>query len=70
MCTREDGATVITASHNQGKSRDDPVKVKGNNGWGNNFVRLNLKVCDRVIYASSLFCITDMSNTWLPEIQQ
>lgn len=55
MCTREDGATVITASHKKADNRDDPVKVKGNNGWGNNFVRLNLKVCDFLIYSSSFY---------------
>lgn len=44
MHKRDDGATVITASHNGDNNREEPVKVKGNEGWGNNFVRLNLKV--------------------------
>jgi len=44
--TRDDGATIITASY---KKIEQPLsyskKVKDNIGWGNNFVRINLKVC-------------------------
>ena len=42
--TREDGAMVITSSHSK-KDQEESKRAKGNNGWGNNFVRLNLKVC-------------------------
>lgn len=42
--SREDGTTVVTASHNQ-REQEEPKRVKGNMGWGNNFVRLDLKVC-------------------------
>lgn len=41
--SREDGTTVITASHHQ-RDEHQSKRVKGNKGWGNNFVRLNLKV--------------------------
>ena len=41
--SREDGTTVITASHHQ-RDEQQSKRVKGNKGWGNNFVRLNLKV--------------------------
>lgn len=41
--SRDDGTTVITASHQQ-KDKNDSKRSKGNAGWGKNFVRLNLKV--------------------------
>jgi hypothetical protein len=42
--TRGDGAMVITSSHSK-KDQEESKRAKGNNGWGNNFIRLNLKVC-------------------------
>lgn len=70
MCKRDDGATVITASHKHEKTRDEPVKVKGNDGWGNNFVRLNLKVRACVMCMIFPIWMTDASHIRFAEIQQ
>ena len=43
--TRDDGATVITASYKKVEQSNYSKKVKDDIGWGKNFVRINLKVC-------------------------
>lgn len=53
--SREDGTTVITSSH-PGRDQEASRRPKGNSGWGNNFVRLNLKVRGDTGKMSGNFC--------------